>query len=82
MRTGIDGLPLHVQQALGPPPGDGAAYVLANRRRTGLKMLLRQPSRHFRTMPDRGYSERPVFIELLAILNWRGQITKQNRRMA
>jgi transposase len=27
MRTGIDGLSLHVQQALGRPPCDGTAYV-------------------------------------------------------
>jgi transposase len=30
MRTGIDGLSLHVQQALGRPPCDGTAYVFAN----------------------------------------------------
>lgn len=33
MRTGIDRLPLHAQQALGRPPCDGTAYVFANRRR-------------------------------------------------
>ena len=39
MRTGIDGLSLHVQQALGRPPCDGTAYVFANRRRTRLKVV-------------------------------------------
>ena len=39
MRTGIDGLSLHVQQALGKPPCDGTAYVFANRRRTRLKLV-------------------------------------------
>ena len=39
MRTGIDGLSLHVQQALGRPPCDGTAYVFANRRRTRLKLV-------------------------------------------
>lgn len=39
MRTGIDGLSLHVQQALGHPPCDGTAYVFANRRRTRLKVV-------------------------------------------
>jgi hypothetical protein len=31
VRTGIDGLSLHVQQALGRPPCYGTAYVFANR---------------------------------------------------
>lgn len=39
MRTGIDGLSLYVQQALGRPPCDGTAYVFANRRRTRLKVV-------------------------------------------
>ncbi len=40
MRTGTDGLSLHVQQALGKPPCDGGtAYVFANRRRTRLKLV-------------------------------------------
>ena len=39
MRTGIDGLSLHVQQALGVPQCDGTAYVFANRRRTRLKLV-------------------------------------------
>ena len=39
MRTGIDGLSLHVQQVLGRPPCDGTAYVFANRRRTRLKLV-------------------------------------------
>ena len=39
MRTGIDGLSLHVQQALGHAPCDGTAYVFANRRRTRLKLV-------------------------------------------
>lgn len=39
MRTGIDGLSLHVQQALGRPLCDGTAYVFANRRSTRLKLL-------------------------------------------
>lgn len=39
MRTGINGLSLHVQQALGRLPCDGTAYVFANRRRTRLKMV-------------------------------------------
>jgi transposase len=39
MRTGIDGLSLQVQQALGRPPCDGTAYVFANRRRTRLKLM-------------------------------------------
>ena len=39
MRTGIDGLSLHVQQALGRPPCDGTAYVFANRRRSRLKLV-------------------------------------------
>ena len=39
MRTGIDGLSLHVQQALGHAPCDGTAYMFANRRRTRLKVV-------------------------------------------
>jgi transposase len=39
MRTGIDGLSLHVQQALGRAPCDGTAYVFSNRRRTRLKLV-------------------------------------------
>ncbi|WP_426107353.1 IS66 family insertion sequence element accessory protein TnpB [Massilia sp. TSP1-1-2] len=39
MRNGIDGLSLHVQQALGRSPCDGTAYVFAKRRCTRLKML-------------------------------------------
>lgn len=39
MRTGIDGLSLHVQQALGRPPCDGTAYVFANRRCTCLMLV-------------------------------------------
>ena len=39
MRTGVDGLSLHVQQALGRAPCDGTVYVFANRRRTRLKLV-------------------------------------------
>lgn len=39
MRTGIDGLSLHVQQALGRAPCDGTAYVFSNRRRTRIKVV-------------------------------------------
>jgi len=39
MCTGIDGLSLHVQQALGRPPCYDTAYVFANRRRTRLKLV-------------------------------------------
>lgn len=39
MRTGADGLSLHVQQALGRAPCDGTAYVFSNRRRTRLKVV-------------------------------------------
>ena len=39
MRTGIDGLSLHVQQALGRAPCDGTAYVFSNRRRDRVKIL-------------------------------------------
>lgn len=39
MRTGIDGLSLHVQQVLGCAPCDGTAYVFSNRRRTRMKLV-------------------------------------------
>ena len=39
MRTGIDGLSLHVQQALGRAPCDGTAYAFTNHRRTRLKLV-------------------------------------------
>jgi transposase len=39
MRIGIDGLSLHVQQALGRAPCDGTAYVFSNRRRTRIKVV-------------------------------------------
>ncbi len=39
MRISIDGLSLHVQQALGRAPCDGTAYVFSNRRRTRLKVV-------------------------------------------
>jgi len=39
MRTGVDGLSLHVQQALGRAPCDGTAYVFSNRRRIRLKVV-------------------------------------------
>ena len=39
MRIGIDGLSLHVQQALGHPACDGTAYVFANRRRRRLRLV-------------------------------------------
>ena len=39
MRTGVDGLSLHVQQALGRAPCDGTAYVFSNRRRTRIKVV-------------------------------------------
>jgi len=39
MRTGVDGLSLHVQPALGRPPCDATAYVFATRRRTRLKLV-------------------------------------------
>lgn len=41
MRTGVGGLSLHVQQALGRAPCDGTAYVFNNRRRTRLKVVSR-----------------------------------------
>lgn len=41
MRTGVDGLSLHVQQALGRAPCDSTVYVFANRRRTRLKLVCR-----------------------------------------
>lgn len=39
MRTSIDGLSLHVYQALGRAPCDGTAHVFSNRRRTRLKVV-------------------------------------------
>jgi transposase len=39
MRTGIDGLSLHVQQTLGRAPCDGTVYVFSNRHHTRLKMV-------------------------------------------
>ena len=39
MRTGADGLSLHVQQVLGRAPCDGTTYVFSNRRRTRLKLV-------------------------------------------
>jgi transposase len=39
MRIGVDGLSLHVQQALGRAPCDGRAYVFSNRRHTRLKLV-------------------------------------------
>jgi transposase len=39
MRTGSDGLSLHVPQALVRPPCDGKAYVFTNRRRMRLKLV-------------------------------------------
>lgn len=39
MRIGVDGLSLHVQQALGRGPCDGTAYVFSNRRHTRLKVV-------------------------------------------
>ncbi len=48
MRTGIDGLSLHVQQVLGRPPCDGTAYVFANRRRTRLKLVLTHELAYYR----------------------------------
>ena len=39
MRTGVEGLSLHVQQALGRAPCDGTAYVFSNRRRTRIKVV-------------------------------------------
>ncbi|WP_374045733.1 IS66 family insertion sequence element accessory protein TnpB [Massilia sp. YIM B04103] len=39
IRAGIDRLSLHVQQALGRAPCDGAAYVFSNRRHTWLKVV-------------------------------------------
>jgi transposase len=41
MRSGIDGLSLHVRQVLGRPRCDGTAYVFVNRRRTRLKLVCR-----------------------------------------
>lgn len=60
MRSGIDGLSLHVQQALGRPPCDGTAYVFANRRRTRLKLVcwvrISRLSRTIVTVNDRDSS--------------------------
>jgi transposase len=39
MRIGVDGLSLHVQQALGHAACDGNAYVFSNRRHTRLKVV-------------------------------------------
>jgi transposase len=39
MRIGIDGLSLHVQQALGRAPCDRTAYVFSNRHHTRLKLV-------------------------------------------
>ena len=43
MRTGIDGLSLHVQQALGRAPCDGTAYVFSNRRRNRVTRSCQRP---------------------------------------
>lgn len=39
MRTGVDGLSLDLQQALGRAPCSGTAYVFSNRRHTRLKAV-------------------------------------------
>jgi transposase len=39
MRTGVNGLSLHMQQVLGRAPCDGTAYVFSNRCRTRLKVV-------------------------------------------
>lgn len=39
MRTGADGLSLHVQQVLGRTRCDGTTYVFSKRRRTRLKLV-------------------------------------------
>jgi hypothetical protein len=38
MRIGVDGLSLHVHQALGGPPCDGTAYVFSNHRHARWKL--------------------------------------------
>jgi len=40
MRLGIEGLSLHVQEALGKAPCDGSAYAFRNKRRNRLKLLI------------------------------------------
>ena len=40
MRSGIDGLSLRIQNALGRSPCDGSAYAFRNRRGTRLKLLV------------------------------------------
>lgn len=40
MRSGIDGLSLRIQNALGRSPCDGSAYAFRNRRGTRLKLLI------------------------------------------
>ena len=63
MRTGIDGLSLYVQQALGRAPCDGTAYVFSRRRTrikvvswdsTGVWMCLRRLLRGQFTWPQPG----------------------------
>ena len=80
MRTGIDGLSLHVQQALGRAPCDGTAYVFSNRRRTRLKLvcwdgdgvwmcLRRLSPRHWQAQRDSHRRWRRPAIGFLAIKN-------------
>ncbi|HBN9859579.1 IS66 family insertion sequence element accessory protein TnpB [Pseudomonas aeruginosa] len=38
MRLGIDGLSVHLQQALGRPPCDGTTYAFRNRHGSRLKL--------------------------------------------
>jgi transposase len=40
MRLGVDGLTLHIQEALGRSPCDGTVYAFRNRRNTRIKMLV------------------------------------------
>ena len=44
MRSGIDGLSLRIQNALGRSPCDGSAYAFRNRRSTRLKLLVWDPT--------------------------------------
>jgi transposase len=83
MRSGIDGLSLHVQQALGRPSCDGTAYVFANRRHTRLKlvcwdgtgvwMCLRRLHRGQFALPQAGDVCWQMSAEQLALAGrWRG----------
>jgi transposase len=80
MRTGIDGLSLRIQQALGKSPCDGTAYAFRNRRQTRIKLLIwdgtgvwlcqRRLHRGHFTWPD---AETPVCT--LTATQWRWLVT-------